>query len=219
MNIACLGWGSLIWDPRSLGISRTENREDAWAEDGPELPVEYARESGRGRLTLVLLPSVAAVPTLWTKFTSQSLAVAQENLAAREEIEPHHREEWIAHWLRGEGSISPTQAIVESWARDRDIDAIVWTDLPPKTAGQNGIAPSLQQALSFLKSRTGEEWKAAEEYVRKTPRQIRTNFRSVFEKELGWVPTGRKKVSRKRTRNTRSARVIWRKLLKGNNFS
>ncbi len=192
MNIACLGWGSLIWDPLSLAIPRTENREDAWAEDGPELPVEYARESRRGRLTLVLLPLVAVVPTLWTKFTLQSLAVARENLADREGIEPHHREEWIAHWVRGEGCVSQTQAIVESWARDRDIDAVVWTDLPPKTGRHNGIAPSLQQALTFLKSRTGEEWKAAEEYIRKTPRQIRTAFRSVFEKELGWVPTGRK---------------------------
>jgi hypothetical protein len=81
VNVACLGWGSLIWDPLSLAIPRTENREDAWAEDGPELAVEYARESRGGRLTLVLLPSEAAVPTLWAKFTVQSLAVARENLA------------------------------------------------------------------------------------------------------------------------------------------
>ena len=192
MNVACLGWGSLIWDPLSLAIPRTENREDAWAEDGPELAVEYARESRGGRLTLVLLPSVAAVPTLWAKFTVQSLAVARENLADRENIEPRHREEWIAHWVRGDGCASETQAIVESWARDRDVDAVVWTDLPPKAGGHNGIAPSLQEALTFLKSRTGEEWKAAEEYIRKTPRQIRTAFRSVFERELGWFPTGRK---------------------------
>jgi len=193
MNIACLGWGSLIWDPLSLAIPRTENREDSWPEDGPALPVEYARESGRGRLTLVLLPLVSAVPTLWAKFTLQSLALARENLADREGIvEPRHREEWIAHWVHEEGCVSPTQAIVESWARDQDIDAVVWTDLPPKTGRHNGIAPSLQQALTFLKSRAGDELKAAEEYIRKTPPQIRTAFRSVFEKELGWVPTGRK---------------------------
>jgi hypothetical protein len=192
VNVACLGWGSLVWDPLSLAIRRTEDREDAWAEDGPALPLEYARESRRGRLTLVLLPSVAAVPTLWAKFTVQSLAVARENLADREDIEPRRREEWIAHWVRGEVCVSETQAIVESWARDRDMDAVVWTDLPPKTDGHNGIAPSLQGALTFLKSRTGEEWKAAEEYIRKTPRQIRTAFRSVFEKELGWLPIGRK---------------------------
>ena len=192
MNIACLGGGSLIWDPRSLSIPHMEHREDAWAEDGPELPVEYARESSGGRLTLVLLPSVSTVPTLWTRFTLQSLAGARENLADREGIGQHHREKWIAHWVRDGRCVSQTQVIVESWARNRDIDAAVWTDLPPKTNGNDGIAPALQQALSFLKSRTGEEAKAAEDYIRKTPRQIKTSFRSVFEKELGWVPTGRK---------------------------
>jgi hypothetical protein len=48
MKIAVLGWGSLIWQPRELRISLP-----IWKTDGPELPVEFARVSMDGRLTLV----------------------------------------------------------------------------------------------------------------------------------------------------------------------
>ena len=39
MKIACLGWGSVIWDPRALPIQRE------WFKDGPFAPVEFTRQS------------------------------------------------------------------------------------------------------------------------------------------------------------------------------
>jgi 1-acyl-sn-glycerol-3-phosphate acyltransferase len=51
MRIAVLGWGSLIWSPGNLKIDRE------WHEDGPFLPIEFARVSQDGRLTLVLFPT------------------------------------------------------------------------------------------------------------------------------------------------------------------
>lgn len=42
-QIAIIGWGSLVWDPRDLPI------ESPWHDDGPELPIEFARiSSGTG---------------------------------------------------------------------------------------------------------------------------------------------------------------------------
>ena len=47
--IVCLGWGFLIWRPGDLPVGD-------WRDDGPELKVEFVRESTDHRLTLVLDP-------------------------------------------------------------------------------------------------------------------------------------------------------------------
>ena len=71
-RIACIGWGSLIWDPRSLPI------EGMWSTDGPDLPIEFTRESSDGRMTLAITPDFAAVQTLWILMRVDTLADAIE---------------------------------------------------------------------------------------------------------------------------------------------
>ena len=58
--IVCIGWGSLIWDTRSLDV------DVHWRADGPMLPIEFARESSDGRITLVIVQGFASVLTLWS---------------------------------------------------------------------------------------------------------------------------------------------------------
>ncbi|MHB2268110.1 hypothetical protein [Pseudaminobacter salicylatoxidans] len=48
MRIAVLAWGSLVWDRQKLAIA------DDFDPSGPQLPVEFCRISGGGRLTLVI---------------------------------------------------------------------------------------------------------------------------------------------------------------------
>lgn len=75
MKIAFLGWGSLIWDPRNLQIT------GSWETDGPLLPVEFARVSQDGILTLVLYPDVSV---LWARAAHRDLQQAIDNLRRRE---------------------------------------------------------------------------------------------------------------------------------------
>ena len=61
MTIACLGWGSLIWDPRDLLLG------SAWREDGPQLllqVVEELRDVRKGREML----SFGGCRHLWPPF-------------------------------------------------------------------------------------------------------------------------------------------------------
>ena len=76
--IVCLGWGSLIWDPRSLKIS------GAWREDGPSIGVEFLRQSMDGRLTLVLDSASKENPAFWIRMDCDSLTEARESLRDRE---------------------------------------------------------------------------------------------------------------------------------------
>lgn len=78
MNIAVVAWGSLIWDPKTLAIS------GRWRTDGPRLPIEFARISSGGRLTLVLHPPSVWQKTYWTLSTHDVIDAARANLAKRE---------------------------------------------------------------------------------------------------------------------------------------
>jgi hypothetical protein len=75
MKIACLGWGSLVWDPRELPIRRE------WFKDGPLAPIEFIRQSLDGRITLAIdrRPRAAPVRLLWTLMVPTDLPTAKES--------------------------------------------------------------------------------------------------------------------------------------------
>jgi hypothetical protein len=78
VRIAVLGWGSLMRDPRGLAI------QGDFQPDGPLLPIEFARISQDGRLTLVTMPGVRNIRTLWAMMECVDLDVAIRNLSDRE---------------------------------------------------------------------------------------------------------------------------------------
>eukprot|EP00456_Euglypha_rotunda_P070342 TRINITY_DN6235_c0_g2_i2.p1 TRINITY_DN6235_c0_g2~~TRINITY_DN6235_c0_g2_i2.p1 ORF type:complete len:144 (+),score=11.02 TRINITY_DN6235_c0_g2_i2:453-884(+) len=121
-TFACLGWGSLIWQPKDLPI------RGPWRTDGPAVRVEFGRQSSDGRITLIIDPSASALSCLWTELAANSLAEARRLLRVREQI-PARNDHHIGWWPNpspGTGQIDGLAA----WARARGIDGIVWTALP-----------------------------------------------------------------------------------------
>ena len=176
-NIACLGWGSLIWDPRNLPIRRY------WFDDGPLIPLEFARLSMDGRITLVIVPDARPVRSLWALMDSDSLKHAIEQLRLREGTTKKH----IGVWSR-KGLCRDSIPGLCEWAHARNIDSVIWTKLPPKPKGKDNRPPSVEDVLRHLQALTGTARDAAEEYVRRAPRQIDTDYRRRIEAELHWLP-------------------------------
>ncbi len=74
MKIACIGWGSLVWQPKDLII------QNEWHSDGPMLPVEFIRQSENGRLTLVITQNATPVRTLWALMSTTEIEQARRSL-------------------------------------------------------------------------------------------------------------------------------------------
>jgi hypothetical protein len=176
MIIACLGWGSLIWDPRELPIQRQ------WFDDGPMIKIEFVRQSNDNRITLVISDTAKPVRTLWALMDAADIAIAREALRRREGSPPI---EQIGHWSTGQ---APPQAIpgLAEWALAHGVDAVIWTAIPPKFAGEAGKAPQIADVLGHLRRLVGGERDNAERYIRLAPRQIDTEYRRKIEAELGW---------------------------------
>ena len=180
-SIACLGWGSLIWHPGALPI------QGYWFEDGPLLPVEFARQSNDGRITLVLIePSASTrlVRSLWALMDVDSIDDAREALGCREGIPGKNRDKHIGCWSVEDSSRS-SQGL-EEWATARKLDAVVWTALPPKFGGCERI-PTEEEVVRHLRALTGSNRDQAERYIRRAPRQTDTTYRRRIEAELGWT--------------------------------
>ncbi|WP_028219516.1 hypothetical protein [Paraburkholderia oxyphila] len=187
-TIACLGWGSLVWDSRDLPSKGN------WHNDGPLLPVEFARESGakknqRGdKITLVICPNSARVRTYWVLLDVPDLTVARKCLAAREGI-PKNWETDIGFADRVSGHAHGLEAdTIAAWADANSLTGVVWTNLPSKFDGQH-LMPSEAEVVAFLRALDGTNRTAAERYVRNAPTQIDTPYRQAIEQNLGWFGT------------------------------
>lgn len=181
MKIAVLGWGSLIWDKKSLIV-----QDEDWAIDGPKLPIEFARISKDGRLTLVIHPDSQAVQVLWNIMAYTDLTSAKENLKFREGSQ-----------LSGIGFVDLTNEsnqngdegickTIREWAYSKDLDAVIWTNLGANFQEKTGLDFAPENVLNYLKNLKEESKRITKEYIVKAPKQIRTEMRLYFEKNLGW---------------------------------
>lgn len=151
--IACLGWGSLIWGPRELAIQRQ------WFNDGPLIHVEFARQSQDGRITLVLTESANPVRSLWALMDTVDLASAKSALRRREGVPAKNEEKHIGSWSVGEASPDLIPTLAE-WASAHGIAYVIWTNLPPKFAGEEQV-PSSEQVTEYLAGLVGAQREVA----------------------------------------------------------
>lgn len=177
MLIACLGWGSLVWDPRELPL------RGQWLPDGPLVKVEFARQSLGQRITLVLEREARPVRSLWAVMESSDIESAKEALRIREGCTQVH----IGAWTSAAGAaVDPRIPDLAEWAKARGVEAVVWTALPPKFADVERT-PSIEEVITYLQSLRGASRDAAEQYMRRAPRQIETDYRRQIEAILGWA--------------------------------
>lgn len=184
MKIAILGWGSLIWDPRSLKFEANTG----WLADGPKLPIEFARISKDGRLTLVIKVGASEVQTLYAISSYLKLDEAILDLAIREGC----GKDKIGVYVKESDLFKPTdfalKANIITWINNSDFDAVIWTNLKTNFKDKYGFGFSEELALNYMKYLTTDKIDNAEEYIRKAPISINTSLRKKIEKELNWYP-------------------------------
>jgi hypothetical protein len=195
MQIAVIGWGSLIWCPGCLQI------KSRWHSDGPALPIEFARISCDKRLTLVIHHGSPEEPTpdqqtywaLMSEFNDPK--AARENLQAREGAKNLDDIHSVTTDGQVEGAVDPAiSARIRKWLDGRqNLKAAIWTGLPtnwPKK--RDGKEFTREDAVAYLRKLECERDQAkatydrAHEYVSNAPRQIQTPVRRMMREKKGW---------------------------------
>lgn len=173
MKIACIGWGSLIWNPRRLLVQKK------WFDDGPLLKIEFTRISSDDRVTLIIDDMSKPVRTLWTLMTTESLDEAKKSLKDREGTSIEN-----IHCITSKNKpVTDVQKIIKKWLSEKKLDAAIWTGL-----SYNGDRPDIDKIVDHLDKKIDRKTQiVAEEYIRKAPKQIDTEYRKRIEREFGWT--------------------------------
>src|SRR5690606_16677678 len=161
MKIAILAWGSLVWQPKELKYDKSFG----WKSDGPILPIEFARISKDGRLTLVITPNGTNVSTLYTLSGYKTIDEAVLDLAVREGSGRMS----IGWYNKAKDEFLPEifayQDEIREWIKDRDIDAVIWTNLGEKWEVNDEVI-SPDERIGYLKNLKGPASALAEQYIR-----------------------------------------------------
>lgn len=181
-TIACLGWGSLVWDTRELPT------RSGWFASGPLAPVEFLRQSKDGRITLVIAEGVQPVRVLWALMDVTNIEDGRHALGAREQIPAKNHSKHVGAWQRADGAPPAAIPSLDQWAASWGVDGVVWTALPPKFDERVGYRATVDEVSTYLAGLEGRKRELAEEYVRNAPRQIDTAYRRSVETALQWSP-------------------------------
>ena len=82
----------------------------------------------------------------------------------------------------------PYKDKIKIWIQTSDFDAVIWTNLPEKLNLENMTKTEKDPdgRINYLQNLKGSESALAEEYIRNTPKQIATKYKTQIIKTLGW---------------------------------
>lgn len=191
LRIAILGWGSLIWDKDEFFYAWIEK----WRDDGPSLPIEFSRisSSRNGALTLVIdencgRNNVASYAFSKRKDPQDAFA----DLRCREKTNNRN----IGYVNLTDGEIkSKSQSVantIKSWAEQKKLGAVVWTDLSSNFYDKQKAQFSIQAAAAYLKTLEEKGMYEAWQYIVKAPSKLDSGLREFLAKEEWFIALNKK---------------------------
>lgn len=175
MNIAVIGWGSLLWNSGKSNRRLRRRPGVKWKRQGPALPVEFADISNDGRLTLVLHNGVALIDTYWVEHEYQNLYAARKNLARREATHLNNIQFVSLETAQPSDEICAT---VQKWLRSTTCEAAIWGNIHSRFSNRFGGRPfSASSAVEYLQTLSGAKLHLALEYIGNAPPQTETEVR------------------------------------------
>jgi hypothetical protein len=181
MNIAIIGWGSLLRNNKALNLS------DGWKPDGPCLPLEFSYVSKNKLLTLAINPSSPMVQTPWALGSFNSLDSARASVAKLLKVNM----EEIGFFSKCDERYntetpSDMQKALLNWLLAKCIDKILWLNRRSNFQEITKLDFTLDTAFDYITGLGKNDALAMENYVISSPEQFETPLRDRLRKELGW---------------------------------
>lgn len=182
-KIAILGWGSLLSDDPEQSVGW----HGSWFRDGPSLKIEFSRVSQtaprRGVLTLVIDPENGSTNRVAYCYSARNnVDEAVDDLARRERMPSTRNIGCFVRTKRFEQSHDGASLeAIRNWAIEKNVDAVIWTDLRSNFTLQSGLKFSVAAAMDHLKGLDAAARGNAIDYIRGAPDFVRTPLREAVE--------------------------------------
>ena len=181
MQIAIIGYGSLIWDLENLAPFVTGKWQLGL---GPAMPVEFSRVSPKRQQALVLVIDESLDHQCKTSFiasTRNDLAQAVVDLAARERCDTD-----MIGFVGGAGKSYRPLESARMWLNSSAFDAVIWTTLPGNFSDEVKQPFTHQNGRDYLKTLSGAALKEAWRYIEFAPEITDTPFRRYLRNDAFW---------------------------------
>lgn len=182
MRIAILGWGSLLWE----GGAEFDRWHTDWTYDGPILKIEFSRISKKRLQALTLViddEHGAATKVAWCLSKRTRLEDAVRDLQSREDTTTDKIGSVLISPTDDSRKDTSAEGPIGTWARARNLDAVIWTALRSNFKKETKKAFSVAAAMTHLKSLAPEAKVKAAEYVWRAPNFVRTPLRAATQVE------------------------------------